>query len=608
MIDELNPDWTKDLHEDATAEALAELIELHVRCADATPEEAAEVAGLASASRAWQSELAARLARTAYRSGGQTSRDHAKGIQLSGAPAAKKMRHFYVWAGAGVAASLLAVALLVGWQRMAHTPERLLAEAYSRSRIFELRMPGADFAGVTPRTHLRGSGTGRESALLLDARSRIERRLENAPEDPHWLQLEARADVMEERFDPAIDILDRLLAAGPVTSSLLVDDGTAYFQRGAATGSENDRATALDYLRRADELAPDDTLVLFNEAVMMEDRGEFMNAVETWNRYLQFERDPRWLADGRARLQALEAKLKQMKTHQSRMEEHLATPAAMRALTENSKALAAIDEELSSALLPRLLDAAFPMPTDRSRGSPLNCNDRCQSARTLLHALAVSLQINHHDPWLTQLLPSDSSPINLDFVAAAHALSRAIGEDIEGDYIAGRAHALQAGRQFHVLRNRAGEDRAQLELAYAEQRGSNHIGCYRAVHPVLGRNPQFAWIQIFALTQDTLCDPSPETAEENNPLFLRAVSLAHDAGYTLLELRARNLLGSPAVDTGIRRLHGESIFPRCAGSTRETIRRFGFMRRCRGWRRWNRARRAFGLTCSCSAKWFTCLN
>jgi len=413
-----------------------------------------------------------------------------------------------------------------------------------------LRMPGAGFARVTPQTHSRGSGSGRESALLLEARSRIERHLENAPEDPHWLQLEARADVMEEKFDPAIDIFDRLLATGPVTSSLLADDGTAYFQRGEATGSENDRATALEYLRRADELAPGDTLVLFNEAVAMEDRGQLMNAVETWNRYLQFERDPRWLADGRARLQALEEKLKRMKTHQSRMEQHLASPEAMRDLTADSTALASIDEEFSSILLPRLLDAAFPMPPDRSRGSPLDCNDRCQSARALLQALASSLQQNHHDPWLTQLLPSDSSSINLDFVAAAHALSQAIGADVEGDYIAGRAQAQQASRQFHALRNPAGEDRAQLEEAYAAQQSSNHAGCYQAVHPIVGRNPQFEWIQIYALTQDTLCDPAPGTAEENNPLFLRAVRLAHDAGYTLLELRARNLLGSPAVDTG----------------------------------------------------------
>ena len=289
--------------------------------ADASPEDAAELGALSTASRDWQRCLAAQLARTPRR-----SRD---GGRMGARP-------FYLWAGAGLAASLLLAVGLTGWWRLANTPERLLAEAYTHSRIFDLRMPGAGFAEVTPQAHLRGGATGRESGRLLNARARIERHLESAPADPHWLQLEARSDLLDERFDPAIDILDRLLAAGPATSGLLVDDAAAYFQRGAATGSENDRATALEYLRRADELAPGDPVVLFNEAVVMEDRGQVMNAVETWNRYLRFERDSRWLAEGRRRLQALEQKLNQLKSHQSRMEQHLATPQAMRALAADA--------------------------------------------------------------------------------------------------------------------------------------------------------------------------------------------------------------------------------------------------------------------------------
>jgi tetratricopeptide (TPR) repeat protein len=178
-------------------------------------------------------------------------------------------------------------------------------------------MPDAAFAEVMPEMHLRGGATSHESAKLLDARERIERHLEAAPEDAHWLQLEARSDILEEKFDPAIDILDRLVAAGPVTAGLLLDDASAYFERGVATGSESDRTTALNYLRRADELAPGDTVLLFNEAVSMEDRGQLMNAVETWNRYLRLERDPSWQAEGRRRLQALEEKLNELKAHRS---------------------------------------------------------------------------------------------------------------------------------------------------------------------------------------------------------------------------------------------------------------------------------------------------
>jgi len=506
--------------------------------ADASPEDAAELGSLSSVSRDWQRCLAAQLARTPRR-----SRD---GGRMGARP-------FYLWAGAGLAASLLLAVGLTGWWRLANTPERLLAEAYTHSRIFDLRMPGAGFAEVTPQAHLRGGASGRESARLLDARARIERQLESAPEDPHWLQLEARSDLLEERFDPAIDILDRLLAAGPVTSGLLVDDASAYFQRGAATGSENDRATALEYLRRADELAPGDPVVLFNEAVVMEDRGQVMNAVETWNRYLRFERDSRWLAEGRRRLQALEQKLNQLKSHQSRMEQHLASPQAMRALAADPAALAAIDEELSSFLLPRLLDSAFPMPVDRSRGSP--CMDSCLAARTLLEALAASLERNHQDPWLTQLLPpnllppSDSTP-SLSFVEAAHALAQAIDASGRGDHEVARRQALVAVRLFHSLGNAAGEDRAELERVYALQRLSLQDRCYQAAHTLLNRNPNLAAIQIFDLVEEGVCDSGSGAATSDNPIFARALRLAQEHHYALLEMRARNMLGGAAVESG----------------------------------------------------------
>jgi CHAT domain-containing protein/tetratricopeptide (TPR) repeat protein len=504
---------------------------------DALPEEAAEVARLASASSEWQHKMAATLARTPV----QTSHQ------------ARRAPRLYLWAGAALAASLVFGAVFTGWWQRANTPERLLAEAYTHSRSFDLRMPGAGFAEVTPQTHLRGSGADHESSKLLDARARIERQLENAPDDSHWLQLEARADVLDEKFDPAIDILDRLVAAGPVTSSLLVDDAAAYFQRGTATGSENDRSTALEYLRHADELAPDDPVVLFNEAVAMEDRGQLMNAVETWNRYLRFERDPRWLDDGRHRLQALEQKLDQLKTHQSRIDQHLGSPGAMRAMAADSGALAAFDEELSSVMLPRLLNSAFPITVDRSRGSP--CADGCQAARALLHALADSLQRNHQDQWLTSLLPAASLPPKSSdpdpvFIQAAHALAQAIDGDAAGDYLAAQQDAVKASALFHSVGNAAGEDRAEVERSYALLRSSDIAGCYQAAHTLFGRNPQFAWIQIHALTQDTLCDPAPGTNKENNPSFLRAVSQAQERHYALLELRARTLLGAAPVEAG----------------------------------------------------------
>ena len=177
-----------------------------------------------------------------------------------------------------------------------------------------------------------------------------------------------------------------------------------------------------------------------------------MNAVETWNRYLKFERDPKWQDEGRKRLQSLEEKLNRVKTHESRMREHLATPQAMRALAADPATLAGIDEEFSTTLLPQLLDAAFPLPVDRSRGSP--CDEKCAAARTLLDALAASLERNHQDTWLKEFLPSDSSPIRNEYISAAHALGQAIDADTRGDYASAENRRAWAAICFKSLEMR----------------------------------------------------------------------------------------------------------------------------------------------------------
>ena len=131
---------------------------------------------------------------------------------------ARRRNGFFVWASAGAATALILISgfvVLVAVRersREAVWPKPILIPASSICAI-----PGAGFAAVTPETHLRGGSADREPAQLLTARAEIERKLEAAPADPHWLQLEARADLIEEKYDPAIDILDRLLAAGPVT-------------------------------------------------------------------------------------------------------------------------------------------------------------------------------------------------------------------------------------------------------------------------------------------------------------------------------------------------------------------------------------------------------
>ena len=455
---------------------------------------------------------------------------------------------FYLWSGAAAAACLLVGASIYPWWVHRNSPESLLAGVYGHERVFMLRMPEAAYSPVAPAEHLRGGTSGREPADLLAARASIAQHLDRTPQDPHWLELQARSDVLEENFDPAIDILDRLAAAGPVSSDLFADAGAAYFQRGLATGSQNDRATALDYLRRADGLAPGDPIVLFNEAIVMEDRGQVMNAVETWNRFLRFERDPQWLAEGRARLASLEQKLNRLKTHQSRLEQHLATPQAMLALASDQPGLAGMDEELSTSLLPRLLYSAFPSPVDRSRGSP--CDDSCAAARSLLHALADSLERNHQDPWLTQFLPSSSSPLSPSFSQAAYFLGKAIDANLLADFPASEKWALQSRNLFHRMGDSVAEDRAEVERAYSLQRSFRLADCDRAARSVQRRSSAFAWIRISAGLEGSICNEGPGTASEDLPSLHPVLRLAQKHRYKLLELRTKNMQAGLPAESG----------------------------------------------------------
>ncbi|HEV2214766.1 MAG TPA: hypothetical protein VGR64_05710, partial [Terracidiphilus sp.] len=183
--------------------------------------------------------------------------------------------------------------------------ESLLARAYTQSRTMDLRIAGADFAPVASSSLASGGAAGNSSSLR-DAQSILASQLKDKPDEPRLLQLEARADLLAGRYDASINILDPLLAQGPVTAGLLTDDASAYFERGLMTGSQNDRVTALENLRRAEALAPADSVVLFNEAIVLEESGHINSAMDAWNRYLKVEKDPEWLADGRRRLQKLQ--------------------------------------------------------------------------------------------------------------------------------------------------------------------------------------------------------------------------------------------------------------------------------------------------------------
>ena len=525
--------------------------------------ETAAIAELAAARSEWQQKMAREMARTPRRGR----------LVLPFRGVANRRRWF---TATGMAAAVLIALGLLLWQREGNTPERELAKAYERSRTLELRVPEAGFAAFTPGAHTRGAGTDQEQPALLEARAKLARELERTPQDGHWLELQARADVLEERYDSAIDVLDRLLAQGPVTAELLTDAANAYYQRGLVTSSEVDRSTALDDLARADKLTPTDPVVLFNEAIVMEDRGQMMNAVEVWNRYITIERDGQWREEGKRKLAALEQTLNRLKSHESRVRQMLATPEAMDALAKDAKTLAAIDEELSAYKLDQVVLPAFPegkspaSGLEQARGSP--CPATCVSARRLLHAIGHSLEIQHRDFWLTDLLPPeiDSLPAGSAeaFGDGLRLLARAMRDDMEGAPKEGAQLTLAAHDAFRRSERTAGnspqikaaehvaELRSEVEHLFALQLQVNFDDC-RTEAEKLRREPdaqrgdqRYPWITGQAEVIEKVCDDTPETRQAGRRLAEAALRTAEADHYQLLRARASLMIASEFEDSG----------------------------------------------------------
>jgi CHAT domain-containing protein len=185
------------------------------------------------------------------------------------------------------------------------------------------------------------------------------------------------------------------------------------------------------------------------------------------------------------------------------------------------------------------------------------------AARSLLYALATSLERNHQDSWLTRFLPpasfdspsSESPSPDPQFPQAARALGQSIDAAVHGDYPGAAERGADAERLFHRLRNspdaaHIGEARAVIERADALQAMANYAGCYQEVHALAGAETGLVWMQAEAEALDAYCDPSPGSDVENNPSFVSAETLAYDRHYAQVELRVRNMRGGAAVDGG----------------------------------------------------------
>ncbi len=425
---------------------------------------------------------------------------------------------------------------------------RLLARAYTEKRTVELRIAGADYAPLRVSRGPAASFTSRPEPLLK-AEALIASQLESHPSDPSWLQAKAQADVLEGKYDAAVEALRRALELEPHSSALLTDLATAYFQRAQQEDRKDDLGAAYEYLSQALRLHPDDPVALFNRAIVAEHQFLYHQALDDWDRYLQVDSRSDWTGEAREAADRLRTKLKD---HDASQAAPLLTPAQIATSIAASADLASgddpnlrstvdarIEEYLSSAVR-SWLPQAYP---EKGAADP--------AAQRALFFLADVTSQQHNDRWLADLLRGSSAR---NFPQAVAALAKAAQANDAGKYATTNVQAPQAERLFRASRNEAGALRAQFEQTYAAQIERQSDMCRRKATAALTESKRYSypWLQIQLGLEEGVCSALMDDLGTYRKMAQRAMDRTQKHRYGGLYLRSLVFAADERLGAGAR--------------------------------------------------------
>jgi CHAT domain-containing protein/tetratricopeptide (TPR) repeat protein len=499
---------------------------------DLTPEEERIQAAMLSSQPDWQKRLAQKLSDASGRIDDRVT---------PVAPRARAGRPRVYWIYATAAAMVLTVAasLFFLWQRT-RSPARLLASAYGELRTLELRIPLAPYGPMRLERGLPGASRMNTPPSLSEAEAKISRKLNANPDDPEWLALKARADLLDWNYESAMRAATRVLEQRPESPSVLIDLATARFERAEKEQIAIDYGAAAELLGKVLAKNPDDLVALFNRAITYERLSAYHEALADWEHYLKIDPKGDWSDEARRKRDAVERRLRERGSHDLMQ----ADPSRFVDLAAGSPEMVSEQAELylEQAVM-EWLPHAFPVTPS---GTP------SAKARTALTRLSKLLASRHADQWLQDLLSTAPSPA---FAEAAASLARAVNADAEGDVARGQEEATKAEHWFHRAGSAAGVLRAQLERIYALDRSGQGQRCLdgtEALAPELA-GQRYPWIRARLQLELASCLESVGTQGAQHLAVQQALRLAESANYPVLRLRALAFAAIFETDKGNRR-------------------------------------------------------
>jgi CHAT domain-containing protein/tetratricopeptide (TPR) repeat protein len=517
--------------------AVAELADLN---GELTEAERTHIASLESARAEWQQKLAQRITGTPPSEPARES-----------APWWQKWRSVPRLAMAG--ASLLAMVAVGSWVVVHRNDNRnqpaaeLLARAYTEKRTLELRIAGAGYAPLRVSRGPAASFTSRPAALLK-AEALIAGQLESHPSDPSWLQAKAQADVLEGKYDAAVEALRRALELDPNSPALLTDLATAYFQRAQSEDKKDDLGAAYEYLSQALKLHPDDPVALFNRAIVAEHLFLYQQALDDWEHYLRVDSGSPWAEEAHNRADAVRERLKEHQSHAT----PLLAPAELVAKLGSANPPPEVDlriEEYLHDAVRTWLPQAFPETgASQARVHEVRANADPHAAQALFFLADLTSQ-QHGDRWLADVLRGSAAP---HFSQAAAALARAVNANDAGEYGVSRQQADLAEQLFRASGNTAGVLRAEFEQTFAAQMTKKSEACRQRANLALTESERhpYAWLQIQLGLEKGNCSMLMGDIGTNGTAARQAMERARQSGYGALYLRALGFFAGHRRHTG----------------------------------------------------------
>lgn len=270
-------------------------------------EDRAVLAKLKSSSEGWQKKLVRELQSS---SAGELhpNSDRARSGPARSGHALPWPRRLFIPA---VAAACAAIAFFV-WYSQRETPEKvekLLAQAYTERRTIEMRIPYAAHADFKQTRSGESASLLNSPAALRKAADVIAINLKKNPDDPQWLLLSARFDLLDWRYKSALTTLSKIDDVKLADSSeFRMAQSLALYEKAEIEHDPQSYGQVVDLLGKTLQESPNDPVALFNQAVACEKLYMYECASGDYEHFLKIDPNSGWSAEAREHLNRIKEK------------------------------------------------------------------------------------------------------------------------------------------------------------------------------------------------------------------------------------------------------------------------------------------------------------